>query len=140
MRHSSEVGAVERRARLCVGGERRKQETEGGDDGQRAGSAPREMGCHAPILPRRGTRGALIRATQPRGQQSGGLVRCPAVEGHERGRHAGDTHDVRAPTILRDVCDFDQIWASCDGLFEAMHDVVTSFEDGGVSLGERRAF
>jgi len=36
---------------------------------------------------------------------------------------ARNPYDVSAPTILRDVRDFDQIWASCDGLFEAMHDV-----------------
>ena len=74
-----------------------------------------------PILSRRARRRAPMRTIEPRRQQPGRLRRRWSVERHERGRDAGSTHDVGAPPILGDAGNFDQIGASPNGFFKAMH-------------------
>ena len=62
-----------------------------------------------------------MRARQPVAQQLRCLGRCGAVKRHQRSGHAGQPHDVSAPTVVRDWRDFDEIRASCDGFLKAMY-------------------
>src|SRR5262245_11349855 len=68
-----------------------------------------------------GTGGALVRADQPLSERFCGFDRRLPVEGHQRGRQSRCAHDRRAPPVLLDGCDFDQIVASADGFFKAMY-------------------
>jgi hypothetical protein len=60
-------------------------------------------------------------ARQPVAQQLRRLGRRSAVKRHQRSGHAGQPHDVGAPTVVRDWGDFDEIRASCDGFLKAMY-------------------
>ena len=68
-----------------------------------------------------GVRGPCVRAREPVAELMRRVARRRAVERHQRGRHAGNADDVRAPPILRDRDDLDQIGASCNGFFKAMN-------------------
>ena len=59
--------------------------------------------------------------SDPRAELVRRLVRCPAVERHERGRNTGDSDDIGAPSIGRDRLDLDEVRASPDDFFEAMN-------------------
>ena len=62
-----------------------------------------------------------MRAREPVAELSRGFNRRRTVEGHQRRRHTRDSDDVGPPPILRDIGDLDEIGASCDGFFKAMH-------------------
>jgi len=66
-------------------------------------------------------RGARVRAGQPFAELMSGFRRRRTIKRHQRRRDAGDSDDVRAPAILGDVSDFDQVVAAGDRLFEAMN-------------------
>ena len=81
-----------------------------------------------------------MRTAEPGGQQPGRFRRRRSIKRHERGRDAGDAHDVRAPAILGNPGDFDQIGASPDGFFETMDGVGHQMSARSTSSVERRAF
>ena len=58
---------------------------------------------------------------QPLAQLVCGFGRGPAVERHQRRRHAREPHDVRAPAVGRDGFDFDQVSPSPDDFFVSMN-------------------
>ena len=61
-----------------------------------------------------------MRASEPLAELMRRFARRRTVKRHEGGRHAGDADDVRAPAILGDKADLDEVVASCNGFFEAM--------------------
>jgi hypothetical protein len=61
-----------------------------------------------------------VGASQPLAQPAGGVVRGRSVEGHQRSRDPGNPDDARAPAIVRDSGDLDQVRVSADDFFEAM--------------------
>src|SRR6185295_17178953 len=66
-------------------------------------------------------RRAGMRPGEPVAQLTRGLIRRRSVERHERGRHAGNSDDVGAPSILGDRRHLDEIGASSNGFFETMN-------------------
>ena len=65
-----------------------------------------------------------VGACQPVTEVTRRLVRRLAIEGHERGWHARSPYDVRAPSLLRDGSDLDQIRTAADDLLETVKDWV----------------
>jgi hypothetical protein len=109
-----------------------------------AGAGPRER-ASAPLPPRAhpltlhrpgAVRGALVRTREPLAQKVRRFNWCAAIKRHQRGRHAGESDDVRAPAVLFDSGDLDDIWTSPDGFFEAMNGCGHSDAEG---LFETRA-
>src|SRR5439155_3436569 len=85
----------------------------------------------------RGIGGALVRAREPLAQLPRRVDRRRAVERHQRRRSTGQADDVRAPAILLDRRDLDQIWTSPDGLFKAMDDGVHGVGETGLGGASR---
>src|SRR4029453_481898 len=87
-------------------------------------TATKRMNARAfmpPILHRRrGAGGACVGARQPVAQMLCSLQRGTAVEGHQRGRHAWNAHDIGTPPVVGDGRHLDQVRSSGNGLFEAM--------------------
>src|SRR6266487_164681 len=67
-----------------------------------------------------GVQGSRVRACQPLTEEARGFRRRGAIERHQRRGHARQSDDVRAPAVLRDRRNFDQIDASGDAFFESM--------------------
>ena len=63
-----------------------------------------------------------------------------SVKRHQRRRNAGYPHDVRAPAVLRNGCDLDEIVASRNGFSEAMNDVCHVCVGKPVWAGSRMHF
>ena len=85
----------------------------------REGAAEARM---PPILHRAcALRYALIGAREPLGQVARGLFGSAAVKRHQRRRHARSSDDARAPPVLRDGGDLNQVRTSANGFFEAMN-------------------
>src|SRR6266852_4694709 len=87
-----------------------------------------------PEIPRRRhrtVRGALVRTREPLAQKVRRFNWCAAIKRHQRGWHAGESDDVRAPAVLFDSGDLDDIWTSPDGFFEAMNGCGHSDQGGG---------
>src|SRR5206468_10393916 len=57
---------------------------------------------------------------------------------HQRRRHAGKSDDVRAPAILGNRFDFDEVVASCNGFSEAMNGVCHGCGEKRCSVGVAR--
>jgi hypothetical protein len=64
---------------------------------------------------------ASVRAREPAAQLSGGFLRGRAIKGHQGRWHPRDAHDVRAPAVLRDGSDLDEVQTPPDGFFETMN-------------------
>src|SRR3954463_12319158 len=61
-----------------------------------------------------------VRAREPFQQARGSLIRCRAVEGHQRGRHARNPDDVGTPALVGRR-HLDEVRAPPDDLFETMN-------------------
>ena len=86
--------------------------------------ASEEVAPTPPIRPLHSTDrtgGVFVGASQPLTQPARRFVGGRSVEGHQRGRDLGDPDDARAPAIVRDSSDLDQVRVSADQFFEAMH-------------------
>jgi hypothetical protein len=80
-------------------------------------------------------RRAFVRAREPLAELSRRLVRGPSIERHQGGGHTGKAHNLRAPPILGDGRNFDQVHPSRDGFFKAMYGGSHSFGLNFENLG-----
>lgn len=65
----------------------------------------------------------FVRARQPPAQLVRRILRCRAVERHQRGRPPRNPYDVGAPPVLSDGGDLDLIRMTGDELFKSMDDI-----------------
>jgi hypothetical protein len=65
--------------------------------------------------------GLSVRESQPATQVFRRFVGSLAIERHQRSRAAGRAGDLGAPLATVDAADFDEVLATIDDLFKAMH-------------------
>ena len=74
-------------------------------------------------------RPAAVEQGEPSTEMVCRLVRCLAVERHQRRTAAGEPGDLGAPLAKADAGYLDEVFATIDDLFETMHGVSSSFTE-----------